>query len=466
MRRTLIVTGLLALSLGLIAIPGILGATRASGDITTVTPIKHVIIIQQENRSFDSYFGTFPGADGIPMLNGVAQVACNPDPVLKTCVKPFAYHQDINRGGPHATKNSIADIASGAMTGFQNQANVASNCVDFTDPACGGNTGKNFNDAMGYHSASDIPNYWSYASNYVLQDRFFAPSTSWSLADHLYAVSGWSAKCSSNAPTSCTSTLYDNDPRSAKVLSGANHVAWTDITYLLHRAGVSWAYYISTGGQPDCEKNSEMVCKPAKQGVGTPGWWNPLPYFNTVQNDQETGNIQDSAKFLTAAKNGSLPAVSWVIPNNQNSEHAPAKVSVGQSYVTKLINAAMAGPDWNSTAIFLSWDDWGGFYDHVLPPTVNGQSLGIRVPGLVISPYAKAGYIDHQVASTDSYLKFIEDNFLNGQRLDPANDGRPDSRPSVRENSSVYGNLMNDFDFTQAPRAGTQLKLKPRTTLR
>src|SRR5581483_12518449 len=124
----------------------------------------------------------------------------------------------------------------------------------------------------------------------------------------------------------------------------------------------------------------------------------------------------------------------------------------GQAYVTGLINSIMRSSAWDSTAIFLSWDDWGGFYDHVVPPTIDGQGYGIRVPGLVISPYAKSGYIDRQILSSDAYLKFIEDDFLNGQRLDPKTDGRPDPRPDVREDARILGNLVHDFDFSQKPR--------------
>ena len=123
-----------------------------------------------------------------------------------------------------------------------------------------------------------------------------------------------------------------------------------------------------------------------------------------------------------------MPAVSWVIPSGEVSEHPPSPVSYGQSYVTSLVNAVMSGPDWNSTAIFLAWDDWGGFYDHVTPPTVDQNGYGLRVPGIVISPYARTGYIDHQTLSFDAYDKFIEDVFLGGQRLDPRTDGRPDPR--------------------------------------
>jgi len=121
----------------------------------------------------------------------------------------------------------------------------------------------------------------------------------------------------------------------------------------------------------------------------------------------------------------------------------------------------MESPDWNSTAIFLTWDDWGGFYDHVVPPVADINGYGLRVPGLVISPYAKKGYIDHQTLTFDAYLKFIEDVFLNGERIDPATDQRPDRRPTVRENVALLGDLRTDFDFTQKPRQGVILPLYP-----
>src|SRR5205823_4732701 len=120
----------------------------------------------------------------------------------------------------------------------------------------------------------------------------------------------------------------------------------------------------------------------------------------------------------------------------------------------------------SSSAIFLSWDDWGGFYDHVVPPKVDGLGYGIRVPGLVISPYARKGFIDHQTLSFDAYLKFIEDDFLGGRRLDPKTDGRPDPRPAVREDSHQLGDLSADFDFTQPPRPPFLLPVHPATTLR
>ena len=133
----------------------------------------------------------------------------------------------------------------------------------------------------------------------------------------------------------------------------------------------------------------------------------------------------------------------------------------GDNWIGQVVGAIENGPDWNSTAIFITWDDWGGFYDHVEPPSVNTDGYGIRVPGLVVSPYAKQGYIDHQTLSHDAYLKFIEDRFLNGQRLDPKTDGGPDSRPSVREDLKILGDLRKDFDFHQPPRPPMILSTDP-----
>jgi phospholipase C len=157
--------------------------------------------------------------------------------------------------------------------------------------------------------------------------------------------------------------------------------------------------------------------------------------------------------------------VSWVVPDGNASDHPPSKISAGQQYVTGLINSIMDSPNWDSTAIFLSWDDWGGFYDHVPPPDVDQNGFGLRVPGIVISPYARPGYIDHQAMSHDAYIKFIEDDFLGSQRLDPATDGRPDPRPDVREEQSQAGDLAGDFDFTQTPRPREILSTCPATDL-
>jgi phospholipase C len=321
---------------------------------------------------------------------------------------------------------------------------------------------------MGYHTESDIPNYWTYAKDFVLQDHMFEPTASWSLPAHLFEVSEWSANCDSHDPATCSNDneVFLNAPPDFVLSRGRRPIyAWTDMTYLLHRSGVSWGYYVVTGSEPDCENPAAIACAPVRQDAKTPGIWNPLPYFDTVKADGQLGNIQSVDRFYQAAKRGRLPAVSWVVPSGAVSEHPDAPVSYGQSYVTSLVNAVMRSPDWRSSAIFLTWDDWGGFYDHVAPPVVDKNGYGLRVPGIVISPYAKAGYIDHQTLSFDAYDKFIEDDFLQGQRLDPKTDGRPDPRPDVRENERILGNLLSDFDFNQTPRPPVLLPVHPQTTL-
>jgi phospholipase C len=433
----------------------------AASTQTGINKIQHVVILQMENRSFDDYFGTFPGADGIPMSNGVPTV-CSPDPSTGICQQPYVDHQDVNGGGPHDSNASTGDVNGGAMNGFVTQVRnsyLFGGCFGFTDPACG--SFQAHPDVMGYHTASDIPNYWAYAQNFVLQDHMFEANSSWSLPAHLFDVSAWSAYCTQHDPSSCTNSLDNPAPSS----SSPPIYAWTDLTYLLHKNNISWAYYVTNGTEPDCNNPATLSCAPVKQNVATPSIWNPLPDFDTVNADGQLGNDQSVSNFYSAAKAGSLPAVSWVVPSGDESDHPPSKISDAQSYVTGVVNAVMQSPDWSSSAIFLSWDDWGGFYDHVVPPTVDENGYGLRVPGIVISPYAKQGYVDHQTLSFDAYLKFIEDDFLAGQRLDPASDGRPDPRPTVRENVPILGDLVNDFDFTQSPRSPLILPVNPSTTL-
>jgi phospholipase C len=412
--------------------------------------IQHVVIIMQENRSFDSYFGTFPGADGIPMQNGVPTI-CVADAELGGCVRPYHDSADRNAGGPHGVPHAIADIDGGRMDGFiaQAEASMGTKCNAPGKPPCPANGPT---DVMGYHDQRDIPNYWAYAKNFVLQDHMFEPNASWSLPSHLFMVSEWSARFSVvDNPMSCISDIdnpaFLGEPGSNGALP---NYPWTDLTYLLHKHNVSWKYYLAEGTEPDCDDDG-MTCGAQPQSVGIPEIWNTLPFFTTVHQDNELGNIQPVDRFAADVQAGTLPAVSWIVPNGKLSEHPPALVSDGQAYVTGLINAIMQSPLWSSTAIFLAWDDWGGFYDHVIPPSVDVNGYGLRVPGLVISPYAKRGYIDHQTLSFDAYVKFIEDDFLSSQRIDPRTDGRPDPRPTVRESVPILGDLTQDFDFTQVP---------------
>ena len=412
--------------------------------------IKHVVVIMQENRSFDHYFGTYPGADGFPRSANGELAVCVPDPAKGACQRPYHDTRDLNSGGPHGEANAIADLNGGQLNGFIAEAELARHkgCKkNPNDPIC--SQRPTSPDVMGYHDGSDIPNYWAYARNFVLQDHMFEPNASWSLPAHLFMVSEWSARCSrAGDPMSCVNALQN--PASPKGL-GTPDYAWTDLTYLLHAHHVSWRYYVFSGTEPDCE-NDAMICESVQQGATTPGIWNPLPYFDTVKQDGERQNVTSLSKYFQAAKVGALPAVSWIDPTGSVSEHPPGLVTAGQAYVTRLVNAAMRGPAWKSTAIFLAWDDWGGFYDHVSPPSVDQNGYGFRVPAMVISPYARKGFIDHQTLSFDAYVKFIEDDFLKGQRLDPSTDGRPDPRPDVRERAPQLGSLVRDFDFSRPPR--------------
>ncbi|MDE3134229.1 MAG: phospholipase [Acidobacteriota bacterium] len=431
--------------------------------------IRHVIIIEQENRSFDSYFGTYPGADGIPIQDGVPSV-CVPK-LPSGCQRPYHDTSDINGGGPHAEIDATRDVAGGRMDGFIVSADEGKRGCGFArdDPECSNSVSP---DVMGYHTAAEIPNYWTYAKDFVLDDHMFEPVRSWSLPDHLYLVSGWSAKCSSPAPASCENDI--GGPYSPEKMrryvdqalqKGTADItdAWTDITWLLYNHHVAWAYYVQTGDQPDCGNDASVTCPPVPQSYLTPGIWNPLPVFEDVQRDHQLRNIQPLDDYFAAAHAGTLPAVMWIAPSQADSEHPPASVHQGQAYVTALINAAMKGPEWDSTAIFLQWDDWGGFYDNVVPPQLDQNGYGLRVPALVISPYAKRGYVDHQTLSSDAYLRFIEDDFLGGQALDPETDGRWDPRPDVREREPLLGDMTGDFDFSQSPRAPVLLPTNPAT---
>jgi phospholipase C len=408
--------------------------------------IQHVVVIMQENRSFDHYFGTYPGADGIPMDGGVPSV-CNPDPNADGgCVPPYHDTADKNAGGPHDSTAFATCLAGGAMDGFiANAERGKKACADPNDPKCT-NGGI---DVMGYHTAAEIPNYWAYANHFVLQDHMFQPNASWSFPEHLFLVSEWSATCSTaNDPMTCTTDI--NNPGGPGAAGPTKEYPWTDITYLLHKAHVNWRYYQVSGSEPDCDA-AEQECATIPLAANIPNIWNPLPEFDTVKADGEIDNVLPVDHFYLDLKNKTLPAVAWFVPSGDVSEHPPGLVSAGQAYTTGIINALMKSPYWTSTAIFLTWDDWGGFYDHVPPTKIDAAGYGFRVPGLVISAYAKAGYVDHQMLSHDAFNKFVEDVFLNGQRLDPVTDGRKDSRPDVREAEPGLGNLLEDFDFTQTP---------------
>jgi phospholipase C len=444
-----------ALAAAVAGTPGSAAAHRQSGGAGY---LNHLIFIVQENRTFDHYFGTFPGADGFPN-----PLPCLPDKWYPSqCDMPYLNHADGNNGGGHNHEWQVVGIDGGAMDGF-----VVSREEQLGRKCGPGHEGRVLGyeedegirkvavctlDVMGYHDGTDLPNYWSYASNYVLQDHFYEGQISWSEPNHFEIFSGWAAKCTKLNPPNVGSCA---DTWGGKVWSASDPTPdlWTDITYLLYQNNVSWGIYLD-GGQG----------KPFDQNH-VPGIWNVLPGFQTVQSDGQVANAEiNLTQFYTDAQYGTLPQVSWVLPKYAESEHPQARISDGQAYVTGLINAVMSGPDWNDTAIFVFYDDPDGFYDHEPPPYVDAQGIGIRVPAFIVSPYAKAGYIDHQICSSDCYLKFIEDTFLGSERMNQS--GRTDPRPDYRDIAPIYGDISNDFDFTQAPRPPMILRPRPMSLLR
>jgi phospholipase C len=417
----------------------------STGGTSGLAAVQHVVVIIQENRSFDTYFGTFPGATGLPTLPDGGFATCCPDGD-GGCIYPFHDVYDINAGGPHSHAAFVDDLADGGLNGFvKSQGGSKAGCVDPQAPNCTGNqVGATLHDVMGYHDARELPNYWAYAGAYTLQDNFYESVNAWSLPMHLFMVSGWMALCGDAGPSSCGEVA---DLANKNVTSYL--YSWTDLTYVLFNHQVTWKYYLSQGQVPDCD-DGEQDCPPEFQDPKVPSIWNPLPQFSTVKDDKQTGNVTPVDQFYLDVKNGTLPQVSWIVPVQEVSEHPPARVSLGQAYVTGLVNAVMQSPYWNDTVILLAWDDWGGFYDQVPPPVIDANGYGFRVPAMVISSFAKQHYVDHQILSHDAYLKFIEDVFVGGARIDPATDGRPDPRPDVREDSLLLGDIVNDLDFSKA----------------
>ena len=293
---------------------------------------------------------------------------------------------------------------------------------------------------MGYHDARELPNYWAWAHDFVLQDHLFQSDTSWSLPAHLYLVSGWSARCSKKGdPMSCRPAVQAPGLAARQPAEPDEHVpdyAWTDLTYLLHRDHVSWGYYVFNGTAAGLRRQRDVLQARASRTRRRPGIWNPLPCFDTVKQDHQLGNIRPFRDFLAEAKAGTLPAVSWITPTQKVSDHPPALISDGQTYVTGLIDRIMRSPDWSSTAIFLAWDDWGGFYDHVVPPTVDAQGYGLRVPGPPDQPVRAAAVHRPPDAQLRRLPEVHRGRLPRRRALDPKTDGRPDPRPGVRENAT------------------------------
>ena len=406
--------GLLAASGGGLSL--LTTCNQASNVTKGLEKIEHFIFIMEENQSFDHYFGTYPGADGPP--KGVALR----DPVDGTMVAPYHLTADIDFDAPHDWFNAEADINGGKMDGFLTQAYTR---YALTVPSYSKDPGYNPKEVMGYYDGSDIPNYWNYAHLYTLQDHMFESVSAYSLASHLYMLAAQSGG-------------YVGTPQPYPT-----EFDFPEITELLANDNITWNYYVTSGTTLDAQGRAIGSASDQANDPDQFTLWNPLPAFPKVQND-ETQRVRmvDTAQFYSDADAGTLPSVSWICPFflNPLSDHPAFKggTRTVMAYVTGLVNAVMQGPNWESSAIFISWDDWGGYYDHVAPPKVDNYGFGLRVPSLVISPYARQGYIDHRIYSFDSWLKTLERRF--------------GIQPMTNRDKKAL-DMTACFDFSQKPRA-------------
>jgi phospholipase C len=367
-------------------------------------PIKHIIFIVKENRSFDNLFGTFPGADGSSQgelsTGRIIPLAHTPDRLLL----------DIGHAG------AAASLA--VNYGRMNQFNLLPGAVQ---------DGHDVADSQ--YRQSDIPNYWRYAHRFALDDHFFSTIMGPSFPNHLVTVGATSANTVDN-PRGQIVHAWGCDGGSQSVVDGINPNGTTFLTRPcfnfqtlpdeLQRAHISWKYYA-----------------PAQYASGYV--WSALDAIRHIRyGPLWKTNVQPPPTFLTDVASGHLAHVTWIVTNGQQSDHPPAAICVGENWTVSIVNAVMRSSYWNDTAIFLTWDDFGGFYDHVAPPRQDLISLGPRVATIVISPYARPHLVDHSQLDFDSLLKFVEDDY----GLSP-----------LTNRDRVAGSITSSFDFQQPPLA-------------
>lgn len=372
--------------------------------------IQHIVFIIKENRSFDQMFGTFPGAAGA--TTGTLSTGQ---------VIPLGHTSDRTpRDISHTYSNATTSIDNEKMDQFDLINDTSSQCDVNGDYLC-----------MTQHVQGDIPNYFSYASSFTLADHMFSSLKGPSMPNHLYSIAAQSGGVINNPLDSPSSWGCDAPPGTiVPVVDAEGNLTnqfpcfdFETLGDLLDSAGISWRYYAKAGN------------------IG-----NAYDAINHVRNTSlwET-NIASDTQFITDAQSGQLPAVSWMVPTTDGSEHPTNSTCNGENWTVEQINAVMQGPDWGSTAIFVVWDDFGGFYDHVSPPVSDQYGMGPRVPLLIISPYAKAGYISHTTYELSSFLKFTEERF----GLSP-----------LTSRDASANDMLDSFDFTQSPLAPLVLETR------
>ncbi len=373
---------------------------RQPGRPAGLDKVQHILWIIQENRSFDNYFGTYPGADGTP------PGTCLPvRPGARRCIPPF--HMPGNMPPcdlAHRWVIAHAAYDHSAMDGF-----VWAEGTPYT---------------MGYYDQRDIPNYWNYARHYTLCDRFFSSLMGASLPNHLYTVAAQSGGAINN--------LF-SIREIEQVLGTSGGFSFATMVNLFTQAHIAWKYYVETQPVNPAGKR-DLLADPDPKRFSL---WNPLPGFKAIRdNPAAMAHLVPLTQYFRDLRAGTLPQVAWIVPMGRDSEHPPASPQVGMWYVTRLLNALMRSPAWKSSVVFLTWDDYGGFFDHVPPPLVDAYGYGPRVPTLVISPFAKPNYISHNTYDFTSMLSFIERRFHLGHL-------------TLRDARAAP--MLDCFDFQQPP---------------
>ncbi len=381
-----------------------------------VDKIQHIFIIDQENRAFDSYFGTYCNATGPVCSNtsiGTPSGVCLPYNLNNTsagCVQPYPYPPGMTMTDDigHAWVNAHEAWDNGKMDGFVS--------------AIGGNPL-----AMGYYTGTTLGGYWDLAEEYALGDDFFSGGLSYSLPNHWLIVSGMAP----NASYFTSNFTYANgtlNPAGVAYLHEANQTP--TLMDQLENSSESWKYY-------------DFTIPPGtyQQAIGngtTWKYWNVLVAKASSYNEPFASHFVPNTQIFGDLANGTAPNVSWIIPIATDSEHPPYDVLTGQNWTLSVIDAIENSSIWNSSAIFVTWDEYGGFYDSVPPPQVDGYGLGFRVPLLVVSPYARYNFVDPDNGSFGSILKFVEERY----GLNP-----------VGPRDADAPNLLSYFDFNETPRA-------------
>ncbi len=386
--------------------------------------IKHVVIVVQENRSFDNIFAGFPGAHAhtFGYLHDGTKV-----PLEQIT---FDASEDIS----HEYRDAVSDIDGGKMDGFDLRENYS-----------GGSVGRF---AYSYIARKEVAPYWTLAKRFVLADRMFPTILGASFTAHLALVASMANVSPTetlinyptrepwgcDAPAGTTTELFDQsgvfEPGPFPCFTTMHTMADT-----LDAAHVSWKYYA-----------------PAVNGSDLGGQvWSTFDAISTVRYgpDWKRRVISPPSKILVDAGRNALPSVAWVMPDWAWSDHPDSYSDAGPSWIAAIVNAIGKSKDWNSTAIVILWDDWGGFYDNVPPPNVDFRGLGIRVGCLIVSPYVKP-HVVHTQYEFGSILRFIEDAFRL-PRLGSRAAGYTDRRAS---------NIVDSFDFTQEPRKFYSIRAK------